>query len=125
MEFSASSFFQVGVVLVLILSLVAIYFFSGKMDLENRKEPGLPTRDIEVNGNAALYQIVISQIEKAQGSDRVVIVSLLSDYIAGNLTAVPTGTLRVLKRRLQAFNATKGEWADQQATGNITCVGDE
>jgi len=73
-----------------------------------RKHHGRPTNP--ANENAALYQIILSQIEKAQGGDRVVIVALIADYMASNLSAIPVGTLRSIKRRLQGFNATKGEW---------------
>jgi hypothetical protein len=114
MNLSHSEFFQIAVGMVLVLLFVFETIRRARVAARYKKKHGRPIKPANpANENAALYQIITTQIENASGADRVVLVSLIADYLNDNLTAVPVGTLRLLKRRLQLFNATKGEWVEK------------
>ena len=92
-----------------VIAGLALLIAVVRADVQRKgKHHGRPIRP--ENETAALYNILLSQLEKASGGERVVLVGKVADYVACNLPAVPAKTLKDLKRRLMYFDARRSEW---------------
>lgn len=69
----------------------------------------------------AIFQIAIHVMEKADETNRYVMMARLSDYFIDNMRLLPVKTVKQLKHKLIDFDARAGVWKDSAPP----CVGEE